>query len=216
MPELFSDEDVGLTAVSGNAGLLSDQDVGIGAGGPAESPVLAGIDAPAPEGDELATRGAILPFGRTESGEAVLALPEFLEGPRRTIVDLIEGKRQASEITGKEIFDLGFALAGPMSPAAGSGRAIARNAGRGKTQPAANAPTPRQDALQAADRIGVTVPVAAASDSSIIKGTAGALKEIPLVGQPLVQASEKALTGLESKAVEICGRIWRRRYSRRV
>src|SRR5262245_30641054 len=44
-----------------------------------------------PEGrpGEIVERGAILPFGVDQEGKVSLALPEFLEGPRRTIMDLL-------------------------------------------------------------------------------------------------------------------------------
>ena len=89
------------------------------------------VSGPAP--DELAFRGDFLPVGKTKSGDIVPALPKFLEGPRQTIMDLIEGKRTADQISGKEVFDLGGLFAG-ASPAAGSGKAIAQAAGRGKNK----------------------------------------------------------------------------------
>lgn len=92
----------------------------------------------APEGTpkDLKARGSILPVGVTQEGGLTLALPEFLEGPRRTIMDLIEGRRTSKDISGKEIFDLG-ALFGGMSPGTGMGAGIARSAAQKTAAPAA-------------------------------------------------------------------------------
>lgn len=87
-----------------------------------------------PAKDELKYRSSFLPLGKTKSGDVVPAIPQFLEGPRQTVMDLLEGKRTADQITGKEIFELGGLLANP-SAAAGSGKAIAAVAA-GKTPPA--------------------------------------------------------------------------------
>src|ERR1041385_111298 len=81
-----------------------------------------------PTPDDLAVRGSILPIGKTKSGDIVPALPQFLEGPRKTIADLISGERSADQITGKEIFDLGslFAGAAPqISPIATAASGVA-------------------------------------------------------------------------------------------
>lgn len=69
---------------------------------------------PAPQegADEIVSRGEFLPIGRTASGEAVPALPEFLEGPRQIIADLMSGRRAAQDITPEEILGLGAVFAG--------------------------------------------------------------------------------------------------------
>lgn len=70
-----------------------------------------------PEPDTLKTRGSILPIGKTQSGETVLALPQPLELARKTIRDLMEGTRSADQITGQEIFNLGSLLGLPSGGA---------------------------------------------------------------------------------------------------
>lgn len=64
-------------------------------------------------------------------------------------------------------------------------------------------PTPRTEAIEAANRQGIKIPVAAASDNFATQATAGAIKEIPYVGSPLVTASKEALDGIDAKAAEI-------------
>lgn len=53
---------------------------------------------------------------------------------------------------------------------------------------------------EASERLGVPIPRAAATQSIPLQATAGALKEIPVVGSPLVKASREALTGLDAAA----------------
>lgn len=94
-----------------------------------EQSTLAAIQGAGPRPDPLAKRGSVLPVGKTKEGETVMALPGFLEGPRQTIMDLIEGRRTADQISGKEIFDLGGLFAGSAAGGpAGTGAGIARAA----------------------------------------------------------------------------------------
>lgn len=69
--------------------------------------------------------------------------------------------------------------------------------------PAAAAATPRQQAIEAADRLGIKIPQAAASDNFAVSATGAAVKELPLVGAPLVNASKKAVSDIEGKAASI-------------
>ena len=96
MPQLFSDQDVGLGPPSKNESqLFSDADVGL------QNP------------DEIVERGMLLPIGRERDGDTVLALPEFLAAPRDTIMGLLEGTKTAQDVTGKEVLELGGVAAGP-------------------------------------------------------------------------------------------------------
>lgn len=63
--------------------------------------------------------------------------------------------------------------------------------------PAPAVPTRQQIIAEAADRQGVPMPRAATTDSVPMQASAGALKEIPVVGTPLVNASRNALTQLD-------------------
>src|SRR6185369_8759524 len=65
-----------------------------------EQAFLQSLEASQPKPDTLEKRGSILPAGRDKEGNLVAALPSFLEGPRQTIMDLIEGRRNSSQITG--------------------------------------------------------------------------------------------------------------------
>jgi hypothetical protein len=108
-----------------------------------EASTLAAVMAGQPKPDQLANRGSILPVGTTKEGEPTLALPGFLEGPRQTIMDLIEGKRTASQITGKEMFELGSLFAGSAAGgAAGTGAGVARAAAEREALAARPAATP--------------------------------------------------------------------------
>lgn len=108
-----------------------------------EQAFLQSLEASQPKPDTLEKRGSILPAGRDKEGNLVAALPSFLEGPRQTIMDLIEGRRNSSQITGKEIFDLGMLFGGSTpTPAAGTGAAIARTAAERESAAARPAPVP--------------------------------------------------------------------------
>lgn len=57
-------------------------------------------------------------------------------------------------------------------------------------------PTPGQEAAQAAGRIGVDIPRAAASDSMVVQRTGQALSNIPVGGSSLRKSAEEATTQL--------------------
>lgn len=67
---------------------------------------------------------------------------------------------------------------------------------------AAAVPSARDQALQAAERIGVDVPKAAAGNYAE-RAVGAALRDIPVVGEPMAQASEKALGQLEGAANKV-------------
>lgn len=124
---------------------------------------------------EIVERGAILPFGADAQGKVSLALPEFLEGPRRTIMDLLEGKRTVKEVSGKEIFELGALFAGGGG-ASNTGAGIARASGeRAATQAAERAAGPAvtqtaklatELAAEAAPAVTPAAPAAAAAPAA--------------------------------------------------
>jgi hypothetical protein len=108
-----------------------------------EASTLAAVMAGQPKPDQLANRGSILPVGTTKEGKPTLALPVFLEGPRQTIMDLIEGRRTADQISGKEMFELGGLFAGAAAGgAAGTGAGVARAAAEREALAARPAPSP--------------------------------------------------------------------------
>lgn len=118
---------------------------------------LAAKQAQEPKPDDIVARGSILPVGQTREGKAVLALPGFLEGPRQTIMDLLDGKRTARDLSGREIFELGSLFAGAAAGGpAGTGAGIARAAA--EREAAAVRP-----AAPAATEGAATAPAAAAA-----------------------------------------------------
>ncbi len=114
---------------------------------------------------EIVERGAILPFGADAEGKVSFALPEFLEGPRRTIMDLLEGRRTVQEVSGKEIFELGALFSGASS-ASGTGAGIARastvmaDASRPAIPASAAASAAQQRAAPAAAAAAAAAPAA--------------------------------------------------------
>lgn len=100
---------------------------------------------------DVVARGSILPVGQTREGKAVLALPGFLEGPRQTIMDLLDGKRTARDLSGREIFELGSLFAGAAAGGpAGTGAGIARAAAEREAATARPAPAAAPEAAAAA------------------------------------------------------------------
>jgi hypothetical protein len=103
-----------------------------------EQAAIQQIEQSGPKPDTLRMRGDVLPIGVTEEGRLTLAVPKFLEGPRQTIMDLIDGRRTSQQITGKEIFELGMMFGGaPAGGAAGTGAGVARAAAERQAVPAA-------------------------------------------------------------------------------
>jgi hypothetical protein len=64
-------------------------------------------------------------------------------------------------------------------------------------------PDPHKEAIAAAERQGVTIPRAAAHENFAMRGIAGALKEVPVVGTPIVNASNKAVRQMERRIGEV-------------
>ena len=63
--------------------------------------------------------------------------------------------------------------------------------------------TPRTAALQAAERRGIEVPAGAAFENFALRSTAGALKEVPVVGTPIVKAANKATSEIERQVGQL-------------
>jgi len=55
-----------------------------------------------------------------------------------------------------------------------------------------------EEIAKAAGRLGVNIPKAAATESIPLQATAGAVKEMPIIGAPLVKASREAAQGIEN------------------
>ena len=99
--------------------------------------------------------------------------------------------------------DIGSMAAGGALGAAGGvvGGTLGRVAG-----PAAGAPMPNPIAA-AADRLGITVPKAVASNSRIAQAAGSGIRNIPFAGEPLMQASENTLRQLGETADKIAGSV---------
>lgn len=161
---------------------------------PKEAAELSGQDP-----DEVVKRGTILPVGKTRGGDLVPALPEFIEGPRQTIMDLLEGKRTAKDISGAEIFALGTLFAGSAGKAPGTAAGTAPKPKGGVTvRPMEMGEG--EAVAQASERLGVELPRAATSDSTIVQQTGKVASNVPIGGTPLVTASQKAVGQLEQAA----------------
>lgn len=63
--------------------------------------------------------------------------------------------------------------------------------------PAVSSSSKAQQVAEASDRLGVSIPRAAASERPSTQATAGVLKEVPIVGSPLVKASRKSLQEMD-------------------
>lgn len=110
---------------------------------------------------DVVARGSILPVGQTREGKPVLALPGFLEGPRQTIMDLLDGKKTARDLSGREVFELGALFAGAAAGGpAGTGAGIARAAAEREAAAARPAPA-------AAPEAAATAAAPAADDAAL-------------------------------------------------
>ncbi|MDM9643883.1 hypothetical protein [Rhizobium sp. S163] len=98
-----------------------------------------------------------------------------------------EGIARATEFAG--VFS-------PMSPAAGTGKAIAAAAPR-------PAPSQGMEAAGAASRLGVDLPRAVASDSPVVQQTGKVLSNVPIGGTPLRTASKNAIDQIGDAATRV-------------
>jgi hypothetical protein len=69
------------------------------------------------------------------------------------------------------------------------------------------APQAGTQVAQAADRLGVSVPLGVATDSTLTQRVAQGVRNIPFAGQPMVRASDEMLTGLNNAADDLAGAI---------
>jgi hypothetical protein len=101
------------------------------------------------------------------------------------------------ELTGipKEYPEFALALATP-----GLGMTKAGTATPPKKIPGMNL---NPEVVAASERLGVPVPKAFASESAAVKSGAGALKEAPIIGTPLVNAAKESAAGVETAAQNV-------------
>lgn len=168
-----------------------EQAVAVVRGGPA--PPKIGPGGVVVDPNAIKERGQLLPFGITESGDRVLALPEFLAVPFKAITDIMEGTRGPKDITPTELLAVG-ALFGGVSPATGTGKFL----------PGASAgPKPGNAVTAAGERIGVDVPRGIASNTSTARQAGKIVQAVPGGGQPMRRAAETATKQLGEAATRV-------------
>lgn len=153
---------------------------------PAAQQIAAQINKTA--GEQVVSRGSLLPIGTTAAGDKVLAVPEFIHGPMTSISDVLSGKRLASQLTPQEIFDMGALFAGTgftkfVGPA-GAAKAVSPVAAAGQ-------------------RIGVDVPRAASSEGVVTSSASNITSSVPFGGTPVRKAADKALGQLDQAATDV-------------
>lgn len=160
----------------------------------AQPQIKAPIQQPSPE-DQSYT-GAILPFSVDAEGNKSFDSNAGILGAVKRAV-MLPGEAMAGNIdpTSPEGIARATEFAGvfsPMSPAAGSGKAIASLA----------KPVERQgmEVAAAANRIGVDLPRAAASDKVAVQQAGKVLTNVPIGGTPLRKSSRVAIDQLGDAA----------------
>lgn len=162
----------------------------------------------APQADTF-QRSTVLPLGKdTATGEISAAVPGLLKGlydtaasavtaPGRAMSGELPVLDQNGDVTPEAIKEgLGFAsIFSPASPASTLAKAA-----RVPPQPPA-ALTEGQQAALAAERLGVDLPRAAASDSTAVQQMGKVLTNVPIGGSPLRNASSKAVQQLDDAAM---------------
>lgn len=159
------------------------------------------------------TRGTILPIAKdNQTGEMSLAVPGLIKGAFDAVSQAVTlpGRAMAGEVpmtdaagnVSPEAIAEGFNFAtvfSPASPAAGSS-----GAARAVAEPARRE---GMEAAQAAQRLGVELPRAAASDSVAVQQTGKVLSNVPIGGTPLRKASERAIGQLDEAATRAQGQM---------
>jgi hypothetical protein len=146
-----------------------------------------------PSGRWDASRGQSMADTLGGAGKAVIGGLEYVLSPVNAALRTVVGK-PIEDATGvpKEVPEIAASLmlpGGPLKVAAG-----ARTA---------SAPGKAQEVAQAAERLGVDVPRAVASDSRIMQPAGRMIQNVPLAGEPMRRAAEGTIAGLGSKADEV-------------
>ena len=159
------------------------------------APEAAPVETP-PQEKAQPYQGSILPLSRDAEGNVSFDSNAGIVGAvKRAFTlpgDVMAGKVAPSSEEAIERSADFAGIFGPMSPAMGTGRAIAANA----PQPV----RPGMEAAQAANRIGVELPRAAASDSIPVQQAGKTVANVPIGGTPLRRASETAINQLGQAA----------------
>lgn len=138
--------------------------------------------------DDIVTRGAILPAGRTREGNLVPAVPGFLEGPINTIRDILAGNRDVGQISGKEAFELGLLLSGGAPRA---GPMTAKEAATTTEAAAARKPVGESPAAVSPSAAPVTAPVESAAPAVAAESAAARPAAVEAIAAPTTPAELK-------------------------
>lgn len=163
----------------------------------------------APENWQKAT---LLPFEKNmATGETRGAVPGLLQGLADSGVQAVtlpgramRGEVQLTDPNGnvsQEAIAEGLNFAGWASPASPASRLTAP--ARQVATPQPRALTEGQQAALAAERLGVDLPRAAASDRISIQQTGKTLTNVPIAGSPLRKASQTAINQLDDAALRV-------------
>lgn len=159
------------------------------------APEAAPVETP-PQEKAQPYQGSILPLSRDAEGNVSFDSNAGIVGAvKRAFTlpgDVMAGKVAPSSEEAIERSADFAGIFGPMSPAMGTGRAIAANA----PQPV----RPGMEAAQAANRIGIDLPRAVASDSIPVQQAGKTVANVPIGGTPLRRASETAINQLGQAA----------------
>lgn len=161
-------------------------------GGEMKAPIRQDIaEQPQPE-----QKGSILPISRDAGGNVSFDSDAGITGVIKRAVTL-PGDVMAGDVDPLSDEGIGRAaeFAGvftPVSPAAGTDKGIAALAGQ--------QPRPGMDVAAAANRVGVDLPRAVASDSTAVQQGGKILTNVPIGGTPLRKASTTAIEQLGAAA----------------
>lgn len=148
---------------------------------------------------------ALLKAGANAGRAARIAAPLVNAGIQGAVAGGLQGYGNGSGGVGNRLEDaatgaaLGGAIGAPLGAVAGG---IANYASRPSARLAAGAPS-AVDVAAAGQRLGIPIPLAAASNSMAVQRSAQLLSSVPVIGNPIKRASEKALAGMGEAAGNI-------------
>jgi hypothetical protein len=146
-----------------------------------------------PSGRFDASRGQSMVDTLGGAGKAVMGALEYGLSPVNAALRTVVGK-PIEDATGipKEIPEIAGAMLLPGGPA------------RIASVPrAATTPSRAQEVAQAAERLGVEVPRAVASDNRMVQAAGRMTQNVPLAGEPMRKAAEGTIAGLGTKADDV-------------
>jgi hypothetical protein len=165
----------------------------------AQAPAAQPQQAVPPQAQDQSYQGAVLPISRDAQGDVSFDSNAGLLGAIKRAV-MLPGDAMAGQVDPLSQEGIGRAAEfagtfGPMSPAAGTGKAIAAMAPKPVSQ--------GMEAAAAANRLGVDLPRAVASDSAAVQQGGKVLSNIPIGGTPLRTASKTAIDQIGDAATRV-------------